>query len=122
MKMVKDTHISYLNKVMTSYPFNVYDKINGSLQVKKVRKYNEGGPHVYEIDIVFDGVIFARLDNKYSEWLTSEILVTHNISKVKVNKIIRRCTEHAMRNYVDIFGINQWSFIIKKVEWKLKLN
>jgi hypothetical protein len=122
MKMVKDTHISYLNKVMASYPFSVYDKINGSLKVKKVRKYNEGGPHVYEIDIIFDGVIFARLDNKYSEWLTSEILVTHNISKVKVNKIIRRCAEYAIRKDIELFGINQWSFIIKKVEWKLKLN
>jgi hypothetical protein len=77
---------------------------------------------VYEIDIIFDGVIFARLDNRYSEWLTSEILVTHNISKVKLNKMIRRCAEYAIRKDIELFGINQWSFIIKKVEWKLKLN
>lgn len=120
MKMTKDQHIDFLNKAIKTFKMPVKGgRLSGSAYVKKIRKYDAGNkysPFFYEVDIIFVGEMFARID-KNSTWLTSEIMERKGVSKIKVNKIIRKDVEDAFRRASSLFNIPQWDFTIKKVEW-----
>lgn len=122
MKMTKDREIDYLNKVAKSYKFYVGSgagRLDGYCYIKKIRKYEMGNkyrPYTYQVDFVFVGKIFARVDSQ-STWLTNEIMTRKNISKIKVNRMIRREIETSFRNRCGLFNISAWDFDVKKVEW-----
>ena len=70
---------------------------------------------------MFVGEMFARVE-KNSTWLTNEVISQKGVSKVKVNKIIRRDVEDSFRRVSTLFNIPQWDFKIKKVEWLNEYN
>ena len=124
MKMTKDHEIDYLNKIAKSYKFYVgagAGSLDGYGYIKKIRKYDMGNkyrPYSYQIDFVFVGKIFARIDTKgTATWLTNEILTRKDISKIKVNRKIRREIENSFRSRCGLFNISAWDFDVKKVEW-----
>lgn len=119
MKMTKDQEIEFLNKAIKTFRIPIKGRLSGGAYVKKIRKYDAGNkysPFFYEVDIVFVGELFGRIDSN-STWLTSEVISRKGVSKIKVNKIIRRDVEDSFRRVSTLFNIPQWDFKIKKVEW-----
>ena len=107
-----------IKKIVKKYSKNIEiptnEYIKGSFDIKNVRIYNTRT----EADIVFNGQIFARR-RSVREWLDNSILTEKGISKIKVNKLIRKyLNSDVMRNLL-IFGIETqyYTFKINKVEW-----
>jgi hypothetical protein len=89
--------------------------LRGSFKIVNFRKY----PMHHEVDIEFKGEVFAKtsvLDGK--RWFSSEIYGQKNISKIKVNKLIKRNLLTEVRSHAAYFGINvRWVENIKKITW-----
>jgi hypothetical protein len=94
----------------------LHEKVKGSVKVIGYRKYSWGD----EIDIEFTGKIYARVSWGKLEWFGHSILDNKNniVSKVKVNRFIKRCCLRDIRIHMNYFGIriDQYSQI-KKIKW-----
>ena len=120
MKMINDDESKTINKLIKKFPKeNVCSnnsRLRGSFTITRFRKYGL----THEVDIEFHGEIFARtcsLDE--SSWLKSDILNQKNVSKIKVNKMIKRNLLQDVKDYARYFGINiTWVENIKKITWK----
>lgn len=92
------------------------EKLKGSVQVIGYRKYT----HYEEIDIQFTGQILARISREKLQWFDSSILNDEHrrISKVKVNRFIKRLCLREVRLHLNYFGINLKDYSqIKKINW-----
>lgn len=97
--------------------FNIKtDQINGTVEISNYREY----PWEEEVDIVFTGEI--RVRTHFGDvWVGSKEANYNNggISKVKVNKFIRRTCINDISSLMRYFGVNiPYAFHIKKVIWK----
>lgn len=118
MKMTKDEHIDLINKMARQYQFNVSNRVQGKIFIKKIRKYNERKPHFYEVDVIFVGSLFGRIKrNESPSWLSREVMNLKGVSKIKVNKMIRQDAERAFQKRSDFLTISRWDFKIKNVTW-----
>ena len=98
MKCIKDQEVSVINKTLLKQKVEVDENgLKGSLTISRVRKYqpyadnikiNGKTPENWEIEILFNGKLKGKLDKL--EWFSSEILDKKNVSKIRVNKIIKR--------------------------------
>ena len=104
IKKFSGTEISFTNGTL-----------RGSFKIVNFRKY----PMHHEVDIEFQGELFGKtsvLEGK--RWFSSEIYGQKNISKIKVNKLIKRNLLTEVKNHAAYFGINvRWVENIKKVKW-----
>ena len=104
IKKFSGTEISFTNGTL-----------RGSFKIVNFRKYYSH----HEVDIEFKGEIFAKtsvLEGK--RWYSSEIYGQKNISKIKVNKLIKRHLLVEVRSHAAYFGIDvKWVESIKKVIW-----
>ena len=89
--------------------------LRGSIKITNFRKYLMH----HEVDVEFKGELFAKtsvLEGK--RWYSSEIYGQKNISKIKVNKLIKRHLLVEVRSHAAYFGIDvKWVESIKKVTW-----
>jgi len=91
------------------------DFIKGSFVIKNWRKYTFRD----EVDIEFSGEIYAKISME-STWLNSKILTNkkYSISKIKVNRFIRKKIFLDVKIYLAYFGINLKSYHdIIKIKW-----
>lgn len=89
------------------------DNAKGKVNVIGYRKYQFRD----EFDIEFTGQIKARMNGKL-EWVSSEVLKRKNISKIKVNRFIRREVFKILKPRVRYFSIDlRWYSDIKKLKW-----
>lgn len=92
--------------------------MKGTFTVKTYRKYE----FREEVDILFEGEIYAKyrrpLQPLTREWFKSDILRDRGVSKIKVNKLIKRYLFDDIQTYLAYFGI-RLRFVeeIKKVTW-----
>jgi hypothetical protein len=90
-------------------------RLRGSFTITNFRKY----PIRHEVDIEFKGELKAST-GVYSgtEWFKSEIYGQQGISKIKVNKLIKRHIFQEVKQQAAYFGI-EIKFIdeIKKIKW-----
>jgi len=107
-----------VKKVLSKYGTLTIDgeKIKGTIKVYGYRKYTWGE----QVDIQFTGSIKARLKWGKLEWLDASIMNNKDmkVSKVKVNRFIKRCCLNELKqrlNYFDI-RINEYSQITK-IKW-----
>jgi hypothetical protein len=90
------------------------DYLNGVIKIKNYRKYNFSE----EVDVVFEGKIFVRINNENRKWYGSSILKTHRISIVKLNRFLRKSCLFDVKTRMNYFGINiKFYDNIKKVKW-----
>jgi hypothetical protein len=93
-----------------------HEKAKGSVKVIGYRKYSWGD----EIDIEFTGKVHARVSWGKLEWFGHSVLDDKNkrVSKVKVNRFIKRCCLQDIKIHMNYFGIriDQYSQI-KKIKW-----
>lgn len=118
--MTNDDESKRINKLIKKFPAaTVYpnnERLKGSFTITRFRKYG----FIHEVDIEFNGEIFARTSilDEHS-WLKSDIINRKNVSKIKVNKMIKRHLLKDVRDYARYFGIDiQWITNIKKITWK----
>lgn len=89
------------------------DSVKGRVNVIGYRKYQFRD----EFDIEFIGEIKARVGGG-PQWVSSEILKRKNISKIKVNRFIRREIFKMLRPRVRYFSIElRWYSDIRKLKW-----
>ena len=95
------------------------NKLKGTFTIKRYRKYMLRD----EVDIIFEGKIFVNYMRKM-DWYQSSILTETTkgwkISKIKLNRFIRRNIYKEIRlhlNYFDIPHFHSYYNIIKVI-WK----
>ena len=117
--VIRDESTKAIKKALKKFSGNDISLANGTLRgsfkIKNFRKY----PMHHEVDIEFKGELFAKtsvLEGK--RWYSSEIYGQKNISKIKVNKLIKRHLIVEVRSYAAYFGIDvKWVENLKKVTW-----
>lgn len=123
MKCIKDQEVSVINKTLLKQKVEIDENgLKGSLTISRVRKYqpyadnikiNGKTPENWEIEIIFNGLLKGKLDKV--EWFSSEILERKNVSKIRVNKIIKRKLYNFVETRLLFWGISDYK--IKKVTW-----
>ena len=110
-KAIKKLVKKYSKKEINS--FN--DRLRGSFTIVGFRKYQ----FTNEVDIEFNGEISARTNSfSNSEWFKSDIYGKKGISKIKVNKLIKRSIFKEVKAQAAYFGINlKYVEEIKKINW-----
>lgn len=123
-ELVKDTKVNSLAQKINKRGVIVStSSLDGVLKIQKIRKYKTDyswSPFFHEVDIVFEGKIWGNV-NFTPDWHTSEILKTHNISKVKLNRLIRKNLDSYVNDFCELLGLNvkhYGSFKIKNIIWK----
>ena len=78
------------------------EKVKGTVNIIGYRKYSWGD----EIDIEFTGKVHARVSYKL-EWFDASVMEDKgkHISKVKVNRFIKRCCLREVKIHMNYFGI-----------------
>lgn len=91
------------------------DKLRGSFNIVGFRKYQ----FTNEVDIEFNGEICARHNSfNNSKWFKSDIYGQNGVSKIKVNKLIKRSIFNEVKDQAAYFGINlKYIEEIKKIKW-----
>jgi hypothetical protein len=110
-----------IKKIIKKFSGNKIDptnqKLRGSFKITNFRKY----PNVVydEIDIEFKGEIFAKTSLfGGQEWLSSEIYSQKGVSKIKINKLIKRHILSEIKAHAVYFGINiKFTQNLKKITW-----
>lgn len=118
--VITNDETKVFKKLLKKYPGRNFssDRLQGSFKVVGYRKYQFRN----EVDIEFDGKLLATykryLEPTSKEWFTSDILDRQGVSKIKVNKLIKRHIFHEVKNYLNIFGISI-NFVeeLKKITW-----
>lgn len=89
-------------------------RLKGSFKISAYRKYEFED----EVDIEFKGEIYARYNNKESQWFKSDIYNAKGTSKIKVNKLIKNNIFNEVKSQCSYFGINlKLLSDIKKIKW-----
>jgi hypothetical protein len=119
IKMIDSEESKSIRKVLKKYSkvdvASYNENLRGSFVIKNYRKYK----FHEEVDVEFNGEIFAKLnESPNSEWLNSSIYNKETISKVKVNRFIRRFLFNEVRDYCRYFGVDiKFLTDIKKINW-----
>ena len=92
------------------------DRLDGVVEITNYRGYT-----LYEeVDIQFKGKIKAKYNSMYSEWFDSSIMTNKGltVSKVKINRFIRKSTFFEVKCMMNYFGVNikDYSYI-KNLKW-----
>ena len=92
--------------------------LEGRFIVTKYRKYS----CFSEVDVTFIGKIKCRIFSiEQPEWYTKEGLYTKgkNISKIRLNKLLRKNIFSDVRNHLRFFNIDLHGYYdIKKINWQ----
>ena len=137
MICLKDPETQYVNRLVkkygkdidihfghghSQYSLNQTKSLEGTFSIKSIRKYRKSfivfGP-CYEIDLILNGKVFAWWNGERKFW-GSELLQNKNVSKIRVNKLIRKHIVRDIQLYLLTFGIDVNPYItlsVKKVEW-----
>lgn len=131
-QLKKNTTLDKIVKKFYSRGFQFVDeRIKGQLKIKKVRLYEDRTEHrgnftfcsrQYEVDFIFEGELMAiNPDNGNLEWLKSDVVNNPNVSKIKVNKVLRRKLENRVLDIMELFGVEEVKYYgmvkLKKVSW-----
>jgi hypothetical protein len=117
--VINDDEAKAIKKTVKKFSGNDISFTNGTLRgsfkITNFRKY----PMHHEVDVEFNGELFAKISVlEGRRWLSSEIYGQKNISKIKVNKLIKKNILSEVRTNAAYFGIEiKWIDNIKKITW-----
>ena len=90
--------------------------LKGTIIIKNYRKYQ----YRSEVDIEFKGEIFVRLYNENRKWYSSDIITNGrvSVSKVKLNRYIRKNSLKDIQMRMRYFGVNIDEYQnVNKIKW-----
>lgn len=116
-RMIKTPRTQELKSVVLKYCHGVKTKnvnLIGTFTIKNLRVYSY---HV-EIEVEFQGKVFLRYP-RVGQWFDSSLWSQKNISKIKLNRILRKYLFDDITFQLNMFGLNfkYWD-CIKKIKWK----
>jgi hypothetical protein len=89
------------------------DLAKGCITIKNVRKYNLH----WEADVEFDGTMFLKYA-KVKEFYTSEVKNYRGVSKIKLNRIMRKYLYNHITFRLKYFEVDIRDYYnIKKITW-----
>lgn len=93
----------------------VTEGLDGIVKITNFRKY---ALHC-EVDVTFKGKIFVRMGREKRAWHSTSILETHSISKVKLNRFLRKATLFDVQCRMNYFGVKIKEYYnIGKIKWE----
>ena len=127
MKCIKDEETILINKHINKFSQVFCDVLmDGKVHIKRIRKYAPNtsnrftikGYQKWEVDIIFEGKLNARVSpGGPSQWVGSEIYNQKGISKVKVNRLIKKRCLNIVTRKMAFWGVSEFEFTVKKVTW-----
>ncbi len=91
------------------------DYMDGIIKIENYRRYKLE----QEVDVTFEGKIYVKVYREPRNWYSSSILETHNISKVKLNRFLRKNVLFEVQLRMNYFGADIRDYYnIKKIKWK----
>jgi hypothetical protein len=114
--LIQDTTSKAIKKSLKKWgEFSVDNNgLRGVITIKNYRKYQFRD----EVDIEFKGEIFVRIGNENRSWHGSDILTKYRISKVKLNRFLRKSALKEVQMRMNYFGSNVKVYQdINKVTW-----
>ena len=91
------------------------NRVKGTVKIVNYRKYS----NYEEVDVLFTGKIYAKAKLS-NEWLDSDTIKSmgKNISKVKLNRFIKKALIFDVTHRMNYFGCNlRYYNHIKKIIW-----
>lgn len=122
MRMLRTTETKDTSKALKKFGNKISvsnDSLRGTFTIKNYRKYK----YHPEVDLIFEGEIYVTLNRK-RDWYDSSVLnkVLSNgarISKVKLNRFMRKKIMFEVKTYCNYFDVDLTSYdLIKKIIWK----
>lgn len=115
---IEDTESKAIKKLLVKWgEFPIENQgLRGTIMIKNYRKYQ----YRNEVDIEFKGEIFVRIFNENRNWHDSKILTSKkvSISKVKLNRYIRKTSINDIRMRMRYFGVNIDDYrYVNKIKW-----
>ncbi len=114
--LIQDTTSKAIKKSLKKwgeFPVN-NDGMKGVITIKNYRKYQFRD----EVDIEFKGEIFVRINHENRSWHSTDILTKYKISKVKLNRYLRKNALKEVQMRMNYFGSNIKDYQdINKVKW-----
>ena len=104
---------SYIQKYVKDIPISS-NVLQGSFSISNIRfyKYN------IEVDVLFKGKMLGKMGKKPNSWLSSEILNQERVSKIRINRHIKKRLYDNVNSRLSIFGEGLFSYsYIKKIKW-----
>ena len=90
------------------------DYAEGVIKITNYRKYMLWE----EVDATFKGKIFVRI-YRGRDWHDSSVTKTHNISKVKLNRFLRKTILFDIQTRMNYFGVDIRDYYnIGKIKWE----
>lgn len=119
--MLRTTQAKSITKVVKKFGNQISisnNYLRGTFTIKNYRKYS----HLDEVDITFEGEIHVNYNRK-KDWYNSSIMTNPlpnvRVSKIKVNRFIRRNMFFDVKTYLKYFDIElPYYDLIKKIIWK----
>jgi hypothetical protein len=103
----------YICKYLKEVPISS-SKLQGTVSVYNIRFYSQ----VIEIEIVFKGKMFAKKSHSPSKWYSSELLNDERVSKIRINKHIKKNLFNLLQSRLHLFDLELYSYrYIKKLKW-----
>lgn len=116
--LIQDTTSKAIKKSLTKWGEISIDNggMRGVIKIKNYRKYQFRD----EVDIEFDGQIFVRVFQENRTWYGSDVLNNgkYRISKVKLNRYLRKNALKEIQMRMNYFGVNVKEYQdINKIKW-----
>jgi hypothetical protein len=91
------------------------EHLDGVIKIKNYRKYT----WAEEVDATFEGKIFVRVGIEKKTWYTTSVLDKYRISKVKLNRFLRKSILFEVKTRMKYFGVDVNEYYnITKIKWE----
>jgi len=88
--------------------------LKGTIRIVNYRRYS----YRSEVDVTFEGQIYVAINGRKSDWHDTSVLTKYNISKVKLNRFLRKKSFTEVQNRLNYYGITLRVYNnIKKIKW-----
>lgn len=114
--IIKDKDFQTTKKAILKWPdIQVHNNyFRGVVKITNFRKYR----NYNNIDIEFQGEIFAKINPLLSEWFDKSILKKHKISKIKLNRFFRKKLLFDIKTRLKYFDVEISHYThIKNIKW-----
>jgi len=88
--------------------------LRGTVKITNYRKYSLHS----EVDVTYEGEIFVSIVSGYSSWFDKSILTKYLISKIKLNRFLRKKLLNDVKNRLNYFDVDLRTYHdIRKIKW-----
>ena len=104
---------SFVKKYVKNVPIST-NALQGTFSITNIRFYT----CIVEIEVAFTGKMYGRMGRNPNVWLSSEVLNMERVSKIRINRFIKKSLVKKIESRLALFGLEfrHYSYI-KKLKW-----